>query len=344
MPLCDEVQSTGVSVLLPFRNAHGTLADAVASIQAQTWADIEVLCIDDHSIDASRDVVRAQVAGDRRFRLIRNPGQGLVDALNAGLALARHDLVARMDADDLMHPRRIELQRAMMLQEPDTAVLGSRVKAFAEPSLSEGFRAYVDWQNGCVSSNAIAADIYLEAPLAHPSVMLRRSVVQAAGGYRHGDFPEDYELWLRLHRLGHRLDKLPQRLLHWRDGPARLSRTDRRYRRDAFDVLRADYLATDARVQAAAHRLAIWGAGRRTRRRVDLLLEHGFQPIAWIDIDPNKIGNRISDAPVVPPDWLRRRPRPFVLSYVAVHGARALIEAELTRLDYSKGRDYLHVG
>jgi glycosyltransferase involved in cell wall biosynthesis len=337
-------QSNGVSVLLPFRDASDTLPAAVVSLQAQTWGDFEVLCIDDQSSDAGSEQLRRQVDGDPRFRLISNPGQGLVAALNAGLTLARFELVARMDADDLMHPRRIELQRARMLQEPDIAVLGSRIEAFAQAGLSEGFRMYIDWQNSCVSSSAIADDIYLEAPLVHPSVMLRRSIIQSAGGYRHGDFPEDYELWLRLNRLGHRLLKLPEPLLQWRDGPARLSRTDTRYRRDAFDALRARYLAEDARVLTASRRLAIWGAGRRTRRRATRLLEHGFQPIAWIDIDPDKIGNRIGDAPVVSPEWLRRRPRPFVLSYVAVHGARARIDAELARLGYRKGRDYLHVG
>jgi len=166
----------------------------------------------------------------------------------------------------------------------------------------------------------------------------------AAGGYRDGDFPEDYELWLRLHAAGEVLAKLPQTLLHWRDGPGRLSRTDLRYARIAFDRLRAGYLARDPRLLAARSRLVIWGAGRRTRRRGAHLLGHGFRPRAWIDIDPRKIGNRLAGVPVVDPSWLRRRPRPFVLSYVASHGARPCIEAELSRLGYRKGEDYLHVG
>ena len=77
---------------------------------------------------------------------------------------------------------------------------------------------------------------------------------------------------------------------------------------------------------------------------MDLLLERGFRPSAWVDIDPRKIGNRIDDVPVVAPQWLRREPKPFVLCYVASHGARELIEAELHRCGYHKGKDFLQVG
>jgi hypothetical protein len=244
-----------------------------------------------------------------------------------------------------MHPDRLALQHAAMQRDPTLSVLGSGVRAFSEYPLTAGFAAYVDWQNNCCSEQAIAADIYLESPLAHPSVMLRREQILAAGGYCQGPFPEDYELWLRLHRHGARMAKLPRTLLAWRDHPTRLSRIDPRCARSAFDRLRAAYLAADPRLLARRDHLVIWGAGRRTRQRAAHLLERGFRPTAWIDIDPRKLGNRIDGAPVVSPDWLRhRRPRPLVLVYVASHGARGLIEAELARLDYRKGFDYLHVG
>ncbi len=336
---------SGVSILLPFRDAGATLAACIASIHAQTWPDFEVLCVDDGSRDDGTAMIQAAADSDPRFRYLRAPPPGgLVAALNHGLARARYELVARMDADDLMHPCRIALQRAAMRRDAAIAVLGSRVEAFPAAALSDGFRAYIAWQNGCVAPSAIAGDIYLESPLAHPSVMLRRSIVVAAGGYREGAFPEDYELWLRLHQGGQLLAKLPQTLLQWRDHPGRLSRTGAAYERVAFDRLRARLLAADPRLVAARDRLAIWGAGRRTRQRVAHLLGHGYRPIAWIDIDPDKIGNRLDGVPVVDPTWLRREPKPFVLSYVASHGARPCIEAELGRLGYRKGTDYLHVG
>ena len=86
------------------------------------------------------------------------------------------------------------------------------------------------------------------------------------------------------------------------------------------------------------------GAGRRTRRRADHLLDYGIQPSAWIDIDPRKIGNRIDGVPVVSPDALVQTPRPFVLVYVANHGARDLIRADLSSRGLRPGEDYLRVG
>ncbi len=337
--------SPRISIVLPFRDAASTLGSCLDSIRRQSFTAFECLCLDDGSDDDGAAIVTAQAQLDPRIRLLHAPQRGIVAALNFGLRQARAPLVARMDADDLMRPKRLALQHAALTAEPDLTVLGSRVRAFPEASLTDGFRAYIEWLNACITEPAIAADIYLEAPLAHPSVMLRRDRVMAAGGYRDGPLPEDYDLWLRLHRQGHRLAKLPQTLLDWRDHPTRLSRRDPRYARLAFDRLRADYLAADPRLLEAKGRLVLWGAGRRTRQRAAHLIGQGYRPQAWIDIDPRKLGNRIDGVPVVPPEWLRdQRPRPLVLCYVASHGARPCIDAEFARLGYRRGVDYLHIG
>ena len=141
------------------------------------------------------------------------------------------------------------------------------------------------------------------------------------------------------------MEKIPRILVAWRDHGARLTRTDARYSRRAFDALRALYLAGDRRVLQDGRPLWIWGAGRRTRRRADHLLDYGIRPSAWIDIDPRKIGNRIDGVPVQPPDALvQATPRPFVLVYVANHGARDLIRADLSSRGFRPGEDYLMVG
>ncbi len=334
-----------VCILLPYRDAEATLESCLASIAAQTFDDYRVIAIDDHSTDASAALVRDHAASDPRIHCLSNPGHGLVGALNTGLRACHTELVARMDADDLMYPRRLERQLAQMWDTPGLTLLGCATRPFPDHLVRKGLREYVRWQNRCNTPEQIAEQIFVESPFAHPGVLFRRAPVMRLGGYRHGPFPEDYDLWLRLHQAGAVMAKLPEVLLDWRDAPDRTSRRDPRCSREAFDRLRARYLARDPRLLGRRHRFVIWGAGRRTRKRCHWLLKQGFEPQAWIDVDPNKIGNRLGGVPVVAPDWLAERdPRPLVLVYVASHGARERIAAELDAMEYRAGIDYLAVG
>jgi len=337
------VTAPRVSVVLPFFNARATVAETVESIFLQTWKDFELVAVDDGSSDGSADILLEAAGADRRLRLYRAEHRGIVGAMNYGLEKARGEYVARMDADDIMHPERLERQAGYLDTHPEVGLVGSRARLFPEEIVEGGFREYLQWQNGCLSSAEIGADIYVELPIANPTTMFRRRLITGLGGFREGDFPEDYELILRLHHEGVPMAKLPDILLDWRESPGRATRTDPRYSPEAFDRVRAAYLACDPRLHDG-RLLAIWGAGRKTRRRVDFLREYGFSPDLWVDIDPRKVGNRIEGAPVVSPDRLDREERPLVLSYVTNRGARRLIADALDGMGYRRGADYLLVG
>lgn len=332
-----------VSIVLPFRNAEATLEECLASISRQTLRDWELIAVDDGSEDGSAQLLLAAAARDPRIRVAQPGRVGLVGALNEGLRRARAPFIARMDADDVMHEERLAAQSEYLGRHPEIAVVGSRVEIFPAERLRAGYLEYLRWQNACVTSEEIATNIYVEAPLAHPTVMFRRHIIQDLGSYREGEFPEDYELWLRLITAGKRIAKLPRVLLRWRDAEDRASRRHSRYRRDAFDRLRARYLASDVRLRRD-RALVIWGAGRKTRLRVRYVLERGLQPAAFIDVDPSKIARPVWGVPVRPPEWLAREPRPFVLVYVTNHGARDRIAAKLAEMGYQAGRDFLCVG
>ncbi|NTV65799.1 MAG: glycosyltransferase, partial [Oscillochloris sp.] len=306
--------------------------------------DFELLAIDDGSTDDSVALVRSLAQRDARVQLLAPSRVGLVAALNLGIDQARAPLLVRMDADDLMHPQRLALQHDFLKTHPQIALVASRAALFPRQLVRAGYQEYLRWQNSCLSPAEIANAIYIESPFAHPSVTLRRSALVAVGGaYYAGDFPEDYDLWLRMHQAGLAMAKLPQVLLAWRERAERTSRIDLRYRRAAFDALRAHYLAADPRLRQGRG-LVYWGAGRSTRLRARHLIDKGFPPIAWIDIDPAKVGHTVWGAPVQPIDWLDRQPRPFVLVYLTAHGARAYAESRLASWGYLPGRDYLAVG
>lgn len=330
---------------MALRDAAATIDECLESIAAQTLKNFELLVVDDGSEDDGPDRVAAFARRDPRLRLLRRQRRGLVPALNEGLEHCRASIVARMDADDRMHPERLARQLEYLQAHSGIDVVGSRVRAFPSEKQGSGMREYLRWQNRILSPAAIADDIYVESPLTQPSATFRRRVVMDLGGYRDGHFPEDYELWLRLISAGRRIGKCAHTLLEWRQREDSYSRTDPRFSRQAFDRLRARYLASDPRLNQGRE-LAIWGAGRVTRKRCRHLLERGHLPRAWVDIDSRKIGGSIDGVPVVAPGWLTARGsrRPLVLVYVASHGAREAIAARLESMGYLRGRDYLAVG
>lgn len=337
-------QTPAISILLPYRDARSTLDECLKSIQEQTLDNFELIAVNDNSSDGSIDTLNKFARNDPRINLLNNPNSGLVSALNLGLEYSSSQYIARMDADDRMSPQRLQLQYDYMQQNPGITALGSYARLFPEELIQEGFREYMRWQNSCITPQDIADEIYIESPLVHPSVMFRHDQIMQLGGYRDGLFPEDYDLWLRIHHAGLQMAKLPEKLLEWRDHPERTSRVDERCTREAFDILRASYLAREPRLLKHYDNFVIWGAGRKTRKRCQHLLGHGLTPKAWIDIDPNKIGNRLNGVPVVAPEWLQTQQMPFVLGYVTNHGARDIIATQLHEMGYRRGDNYLMVG
>jgi len=331
-----------VSVMMPVHNAADTLPECLDSLLSQDLQDFELVAINDQSSDASMDIIHDY--GDTRFRVIDNPDKGMIPAMNLGLRQAQSDIVARMDADDVMYPHRLSTQYEYLNRHSDTTLVASQVRLFPEHEITDGMQEYIRWQNTCLTHEQITTDLYIESPLAHPSVMYRKAAILGTGGYREGLFPEDYDLWFRLIQKKHQIHKLSQVLLDWRESELRYTRTNPACSRAAFDRIRAHYLARDQRLQSPRP-LVIWGAGRKSRQRASLLLKQGFALNAWVDIDPKKIGNQINGIPVVDYGWLEHRtPRPYVLIYVTNHGARQEIITVLESQGYQAGTDYLAVG
>ena len=334
-----------VSVLMPVFNAEETLAECLDSIFQQTLQNFEIVAVNDFSTDRSAEILRSY--DDSRIHVVDNQNKGIVSALNSGLKLCQSDFVARMDADDVMYAQRLEKQFDVLSNKPDITLCATQARKFPEEIIRAGYIEYMRWQNACLTRQDIQNQIYIESPFAHPSVMFRKSRVTELGAYRDGEFPEDYELWLRLFHAGESMMKLDEVLVDWRESDSRLSRTSSRYSDTAFEKLRADYLARDARLQN--REIVFWGAGRKTRRRIQYLIDKGVKPSAWIDIDSKKAGNDYHGAKTFLPDWLHQynkksqNKKPFVLNYVRNHGARDYCRKYLDEAGYVMGEDYLDV-
>lgn len=331
-----------ISILLPVRDAGVFLKSCLRSIERQTLRDFEVVAVDDGSRDDSGEMLRAQARSDRRYRVIPGPASGLVAALNVGLEHCRGELVARLDADDAMTPQRLELQAEAFQREMTLDVVSCRVRSIPRARLGKGFSLYDSWLNSLLTHDDILRERFVESPVAHPSVMARRSALEGVGGYRDMGWAEDYDLWLRLLANGAHFTKVDRVLYLWRDHPGRLTRTDDRYSVKRFLACKAYHLV--AGPLSSADQVLIWGAGQTGRRLAKALRERGVTPAAFVDIDAKKVGRRPGGVPVHGVDDLlrlvRRRSRSVVLVAVARRGARDLIRPRLARRGLVEGRDY----
>lgn len=198
-----------LTVLLPVRDGGEWLAAAVESIRGQSFADWELLAIDDGSRDGSRAVLEEFAARDRRIIVSSRPNRGLAATLQEGIERARSELVALMNADDVARPERLAAQMAHLAAHPRVAVLGTQTRLLVEDRSSDVVSRLPTDPEGCRRLLAVAP------PLAHPTVMIRRSAVLAVGGYRRAVPAEDYDLWLRIAER-HDLANLPDVHLDYR--------------------------------------------------------------------------------------------------------------------------------
>lgn len=273
-----------ISVLLPVYNAAHSIGKAISSIINQHFTDWELIIINDGSTDDSMDVVRQFT--DKRISIISSKcNEGIARALNKGINSSRADIIARMDADDESFPNRLALQYAYLAGNPSVDVVGCLVTHGGLRKLQQGYALYIEWINKLITHEAMHQARFTESPLAHPSVMLRKSVFEKYGCYDTAKLPEDYELWLRLLQNGCRFGKVDQTLVQWNDPPGRLSRIHKNYTNEAFLNVKAKYLRLELD-QLPPKPIYIWGYGKQVFRKAELLQQADIRISGFIDIRP----------------------------------------------------------
>lgn len=326
-----------VSVLIPVYNAASWLEDCITSVLDQSFQNWECVLVDDGSTDHSREIIKKFT--DPRIVLLSRPHQGIVSVLEYGLSHCRYPFIARMDADDRMPPDRLKLQLEYLQAHPETGLVSGRVELFSELPDARGYALYVDWINRQNSYADILLRRFVESPFAHPSVMFRAELRKLYGGYREGDFPEDYALWLHWLEAGVKMEKLPDTVLYWRDHGNRLSRTHSQYSPDAFRALKAEYLARHIKSMSPSRQIWVWGRGKMARRFIRFLEAHGIHIAGIVEVDPAKTGGNI-----IHYKTLGKPSGRFLLSLVSNQGAGAEVSRYLNESGWTEGVDYILAG
>ncbi|MBR7130967.1 MAG: glycosyltransferase [Lentisphaeria bacterium] len=205
------VEKSKLAVIMPVYNAEKFLQQSIDSILQQSFADFEFLICDDCSVDDSAEILRRAALTDKRVKLFRNEkNSGVTYSLNRLLQEVSSPFIVRMDADDIALPDRLKKQYEFMQNHPEVAVAGGDLEIIDENNNTLGMRYYLrSWQE-------IKKQMMCRSPLAHPAVIMRKSVIDRLGGYLEQPGCEDYYLWLRIVENGYELANLPETLLRYR--------------------------------------------------------------------------------------------------------------------------------
>ena len=275
---------------MPAKNAAPFLSDCLDSILTQTETNWELIVIDDHSTDKTPEILKQYTERDERIKTYSNKNQGIIPALRLAFSKSRGELITRMDADDLMKPRKLANMKEDLIDAGSGHVALGLVEYFSEKPLGTGFQRYERWLNGLTLRGTNFDDLYRECVIPSPCWMVFRDDLEKCGGFESDRYPEDYDLCFRFYAAG--LTPLPSdKVLHlWRDHPTRASRTDDHYADNTFMDIKLSYFFE---LNHDPERpLVVWGAGDKGKAIAAYCAEKK-QSFHWVCNNPKKIGQTI---------------------------------------------------
>ena len=326
-----------ISVILPYFNAEKTLKRSVISILEQSFSDFELLLVNNNSTDNSYKIAKKLAKNDSRIILFQEQKQGVVFATQKGLKKTNSAFIARADADDFWHKEKLLLQYNFLKENPKIDVVSCRVN-FIGDAKNDGMLTYVEETNKLLTHKQIELSRFSELQVINPTIMFRKKVALEHGLYKDGDFPEDYEMFLRWIEKGVKYHKLPEYLLDWYDSETRLTRTDKRYSFEAFYKVKSSYLFNYLKENNPHFpNIVVWGAGKRTKKRTKTIKNLGVKISYFIDVSEKKInGNDVISYKHIPP-----KGQIFIVSFVNNKGIRQKIKDFLISKQYIEGHNFI---
>lgn len=326
-----------VSVIMPVHNAGAYLETAVKSILQQSYQNLELIIVDDHSTD---NAIQQLSTSDKRVKFFSSKQRGVVYAMQYGVEQSQGEYIARMDADDEALPERLKIQLEYLQQNPGIGIVAAQVEIFSDEALGEGFKLYQKWLNNICTPEQILCELYVESPLPNPTVMFRREVYQQLGGYHDSEWAEDYDCWLRADSLNIKMAKPGGILLRWRDHDSRLTRTDVRYSLENFQRAKVHYLVKS---HLKGNKVVIWGTGPIGVQFHDLLIKENIDISGFIDINERRIGGMKRGLPVWSIEKIEELNNEILIGAVGSRGAREKMREYLLEKGKQEGQDFIFV-
>lgn len=279
-----------VSIIMPVRNTSLYLSECIYSIINQIEQNWELIAINDHSTDNSKEILTSFTKQDERIKMWDNTGSGIIDALQLAYSKSSGTFITRMDSDDAMTPEKLATQKEQLLQYGKSHIALGLVNYFSDFPLGDGYTRYEKWLNSLTKKGTNFNDIYKECVIASPCWMLYKEDFESCGAFNSSIYPEDYDLAFRFYK--NKLKCIPStKVLHyWRDYPERTSRNDKNYADSSFIELKVyHFLNIDFN---PVKKTLLWGAGKKGKKVAELFLNANI-PFIWICDNPKKIGKEI---------------------------------------------------
>ena len=313
-----------ISILTPFKNTEGYLGACLDSILEQSYANWELIIVNDHSTDKSFQVVHDYSKKDDRIKLFNNPGSGIIEALRFAYDQSQGDYITRMDSDDIMVRHRLERMLNDLLSYGTGHIALGQVRYFSEDGISDGYSRYERWLNQLITTGSNYSEIYKECVIPSPCWLIHRNDLNESGAFNLDLYPEDYDLTFRFYQNNIKCIPSNEVLHHWRDYSTRTSRTHEHYAENYFIDIKVRYfLLID---HDPVRPLTVWGAGQKGKN-VAQILKSADIAFYWICDNPKKIGKKIYDEPLYSFEFLKQLKNPQSIVTVANDVAQSEIRS-----------------
>lgn len=325
-----------VSVILPFHREKIFIAESINSILGQSLTALEIILIASDADSETFSIARQFAEKDDRIRILIAPAPGLSHALNYGLQHATTPIIARMDADDIALPERLEKQIQFLQNNPTIGVVSCQTSGMQSTQQSTGIDNYIQWQNSLITPESHYTNRFIESPVAHPTIVFRKSICEQYGGYSTDGIPEDYDRWLHWMAKGIRFQKIPEVLLYWRDHPNRLTRTSADYALHQFTKVKAGYFKQWLTKKGIQKRVIVCGAGPEARKKAAIFEATGIDIAGFSDLIRREIPGKI----FLPETEIQAGSQWYFLSLLAGRGKAAEMDLFLRSRGLIPGKDY----
>ena len=322
---------------MPVYNAAPFLVECLQSVLKQTEPDWELLAVDDFSTDQSWAILQEFAQQDDRIKVFTNEEKGIIPALRKAYAASSGNLITRMDADDVMPPRKLEVLCNALKKVGPGHIATGLVQYFSEGKLGEGFQKYEQWLNALTGENRNFEAIYKECVIPSPAWMVYRDDLDQCEAFNPDTYPEDYDLCFRFYK--NRLKPVGCReVVHlWRDHQQRASRNDPNYTDQTFFELKLPYFIDLDYNQSRP--LVLWGAGKKGKTLAKMLAEK-YIDFRWVCNSTSKWGKQINGIKMENFNILQELVDPQVIIAVAGPKDQKGIEQYLKKMNFTEGKHY----